>query len=53
MKKDIYLSKKYKSFLYNNNITNHAFLIKIDQKDYKNFYKTKLYKKTKKIFQKK
>ncbi len=52
MKKDIYLSKKYKLFLYNNNITNQMFLIKIGQKNYKNFYKTKLYKKTKKIFQK-
>ena len=52
MKKDIYLSKKYKSILYNKNITNRTFLKKINQKNYKNFYKKKLDKKTKKKFEK-
>ena len=51
-KKDIYLPKKYKLFLYNKKISNIAFLKKINQKSYKNFYKTELYKKTKKKFEK-
>lgn len=51
-KKDIYLSNKYKSYLDNNLITNQTFLLKISKKKYENFYKSDLYKKTKKKFEK-
>lgn len=52
MKKDIHLSKKYEIFLSKNNISNLDFLIQINQTNYENFYKTKIYKKTKKKFDK-
>ena len=52
MKKDIHLSKKYETFLNENNISNLDFLIQINHTNYENFYKTKIYKKTKKKFDK-
>ena len=48
MKKKFHLSKKYEIFLSKNNISNLDFLIQINQTNYENFYKTKIYKKTKK-----